>query len=107
MTKCTPNLKTLEEKWDNTPSYLTKGKLWQLFDNIYDCNREAFAAHIIKITCWEQWAIDICNERLENGKKIGEVIDLNNKSRKAVLAASNDNYANDNYQMDDRKKSVL
>ena len=103
MTKCSPNLKTLEDKWNNTPAYLTEGKLWQLFDNIYDSNKRAFAEHIIKITCWEKWAVDICNKRLKGGEKVAKLIDLNNKNNRWTIVQA----SNDNFPQEMRKKWVL
>ena len=85
----------LQEHFESHASYIKEGEIWRIFDCLYGFYKNMFAEHIIKITWWEQWAIDICNERLANGNKTSKIIWLENKLwekiRKAVLKSTNDN----------------
>lgn len=92
--------KTLESKLNGSPLNISEGELWRLFDNIYPPYRETLAQHIIKITGWEPWAIEVCNQRLLDSEKVSQLIALNKKSNKNARSIIMQTAANDNQEYD-------
>ena len=87
----------LQECFDSYPPFITEGEIWRVFDGLYPPYGNMFAEYVIKITWWEEWAIDVCNQRLTSGNRIEKIIWLEQKwtklSRNAILEASNNDYS--------------
>lgn len=89
-----------QNKFDNQPlmaglpDICKQTKIAAVFDSLYGPHQEMFVNHIMKITWGEEWAIQVCEERLAASQDVATLL----ASKREIYQAANDeNYSQTAY----------